>query len=118
LGQGHQIRGFELTGFDLIYTIGTANLTSLTPSLYRSVYADAVAVPATTNPGGAITVNTASPLAFRSTMHVVNYTVATPFVIGNNAPDVDDRLELAIVDPGSSVFNFYGIFFYYNYCIL
>lgn len=108
--------GGLLTGFDLIYAIGTADLTSLTPTLYETLYANAAAPVVSANPGGAIlswpTTGVATPVALQADPtkpYVAKFQLTTPYVIGRNVGLVSDWLELAIVDPGTSVFDFYGL---------
>ncbi len=113
--RGHYIRGVQLTGFDLKYKISTLALTSGTPALYRTVFANNTA-PATTSPGGAITGTFAT--ATQTNPYVTQFTVATPYVIGNNVADSEDWLEIPIVFQATSGFELYGANLYFNYVLL
>ena len=109
----------QVTAFELLYTLLTADLTSLTPTLWRSAYKDGVAVPTPVALGGTISATPAAAIVHSATnMFVTKWTVGTPFIIGNNAPDVIDMVEFAVIDAGSSVFAVYGIGVYFNYCLL
>jgi hypothetical protein len=104
--------GGLFTGFDLIYSIGTAALTSLTPSLYETAYVNDVA-PAVTSPGGTLlsypTSGVAVPVATQAQPYNFGFALTTPYDIGQNEGAVSDWLELAVVDAGSSVFGLYGV---------
>ena len=114
---GHDIRGVQLTGVQLLYTLGTANMTSITPAFWRNVYSDNIAVPTPTTLGG--TLSPANfPVVQRTNMYAQTITLGTPFVVGNNAVGTEDVMELTIVNPGTSVFRLYGINFLFNYNIL
>ena len=116
--------GGLFTGFDLIYTVGTADLTSLTPTLYQTTYVNDVAPSVAASPGGTIspktllgvtpTAITVTPITAQALPYAVNFQLATPYIIGNNAPDVSDWLELAVVDAGSTVFDLYGVTLKFN----
>ena len=111
--------GGLLTGFDLFYSIGTTALTSLTPTLYQTKLQNnaaiaPVAVGGTISPFALITSSgltaiSATPVATQANPYAVRYILATPYIIGANIADVEDFFELVIVDPGTSVFNLYGI---------
>jgi hypothetical protein len=115
---GTEVQGGGLiTGFDLIYAIGTADLTSLTPALYQTTYSNDVA-PSVMSPGGTIspqlllgvtkTAIIATPIAAQALPYAVRFVLTTPYTIGANQPEISDWLELAIDDGGSSVFDLYG----------
>jgi hypothetical protein len=111
--QGSEIQGGGLfTGFDLIYAIGTAGLTSLTPALYETLYQNNTA-PAITSPGGVInsspTSGVAVPITTQAQPYDFKFALTTPYLIGQNFTDVSDWLELVVVDPGTSVFDLYGV---------
>jgi hypothetical protein len=111
--------GGLLTGFDLFYSIATAGLTSLTPTLYQTPIVNntaiaPVAVGGTISPFALLTSNgptsiVATPVATQANPYSVRYTLGTPYIIGANIADVEDFFELVVVDPGTSVFNLYGI---------
>lgn len=112
--QGAEVQqGGLFTGFDLVYAIGTAGLTSLTPALYETAYANNVA-PAVTSPGGAIlsfpTSGVAVPVATQTQPYDFKFQLTTPYLVAQNLTDTSDWLELAVVDAGSSVFDLYGVF--------
>lgn len=110
--------GGLITGFDLIYTIATADLTSLTPALYQTTYVNNTA-PSVASPGGTIsaqkllgttvTAQTTTPIAAQALPYAVRFGLQTPYIIGKNQPEVSDWLELAVVDGGSTVFDLYGV---------
>ena len=111
--QGAEVQeGGLFTGFDLIYSIATANLTSLTPLLYEVAYANNVA-PAVTSPGGAIvtypTAGATIPIAIQTNPYNALFALSTPYDICQNQNATDDWIEIAVVDPGTSVFGLYGI---------
>ena len=108
--------GGLLTGFDLVYSIGTAALTSLTPLAYQTSYVNNVAASINASPGGAISLVTLSavPVATQTNPYSVAWQFATPYLIGANGTGVADFLEFSIVDAGSSVFGIYGILLKFN----
>src|SRR5271166_4369249 len=96
--------GGILTEFDLYYSIATAGLTSLTPSLYETQYLNNTA-PNTVSPGGTLTAaylvgssltkNAASPalpVATQTQPYVVRVVLTTPYLIGVNFTNVSDYL--------------------------
>jgi hypothetical protein len=103
--------GGLFTGFDLTYAIGTAALTSLTPLLYQTSYVNNVAVAINASPGGALTPSSGAtlPVATQTNPYVQTVALATPYRIGAQAVNVSDWLELAVVDPGTTVFRLYGV---------
>ncbi len=111
LGAEVQEGGF-LTGFNLVYGITTADLTSLAAALYETEYVNNTA-PAVTSPGGALlsfpTAGVAVPVAAQTQPYVVGFSLTTPYDIGQMKSTVSDWLELAVVDAGSSVFDLYGV---------
>jgi len=108
--------GGLFTGFDLVYSVGTAALTSLTPLAYQTSYVNNVAASINASPGGAISLVTLSavPVATQTNPYNVAWQFATPYLIGANATGVADFLEFSIVDPGTSVFGIYGILLKFN----
>ena len=114
-GAGHYFRGIQISGFDLIYTIGALALTSATVTAYQTIWKNNVA-PVTTSPGGVITGTHAT--ATQAQPYVSPFTFATPYVLGNNVADTDDWLEISIVFQSTSTYEFYGANIYYNYVLL
>jgi hypothetical protein len=114
---GELQEGGIFTGFDLVYSIATAALTSITPATYETLYKNATAN-AVSSPGGAVlsypTTGVAAPVATQATPYVVGFQMTTPYLIGQNLADVSDWLELAVVDPGTSVFALYGAMLKFN----
>lgn len=126
--QGTEIQdGGLLTGFDLFYQITTAGLTSLTPTLYKTTLLNNAAPSVNASPGGIITavslltaagttpiVGGVTPVASQTQPYAIRYQIATPYIVGANVSNLQDFLELAVVDPGSSVFALYGIGLLFN----
>ena len=110
---GHILRGFMLLSYDLVYSIGTADLTTLTGALYQTTYTSGAVTSVATKMGA-----TNIAKAQTTNVSVVNTVVTTPYVIGANAADVSDFLEINITNPGTSVFKLYGVNLYFDYCIL
>lgn len=119
---GVEVESIMLTGFDLIYAVNTAALTSLTPVLTQATFQDSTAVNVNLTPGGvistvgrigvnqAITANAITPLGgVNATPFAVRFALAAPYIIGANRGSIADYLELAVVDPGTAVFDLYGI---------
>jgi len=108
--------GGLFTGFDLVYSIATAGLTSLTPLAYQTSYANNVAPSINASPGGIISLATLSavPVATQANPYDVSWQFASPYLIGANAVGVADFLEFAIVDPGTAVLTIYGILLKFN----
>lgn len=119
---GVEVESIMLTGFDLIYAVNTAALTSLTPVLTQSTFLDSAAVSVALTPGGvittvgrigvnqAITANAVTPLGgVNATPFAVRFSLANPYKIGGDRAAIADYLELAVVDPGTSVFDLYGV---------
>lgn len=115
----HLVRGFKLMGYDVVYTLGTAALTTHTGTVLSSSLATSAA-------GATVTVKDAAQALGTTTsanVKITHINLVTPYVIGLNAsvaggPDLADFLEIAIVNPGTSVLKYYGVRLYYNYCIL
>jgi len=106
---GSELKTGLLTDFDLVYAIGTANLTSLTPTFDETVFADG-ATPAVSNPSAVSPTTATNTLQADTTKpYVKSFSVSSPFIIGKNAPDYGEFFELSVVDPGTSVFDLYGI---------
>ena len=109
---GELQEGGLFTGFNLVYAIGTAGLTSLAVATYETAYANNTA-PAVTSPGGAVitfpTSGATIPIATQAQPYVAQFANTTPYLIGQNFANVSDWLELVIVDPGTAVFDLYGV---------
>lgn len=115
-GGGHYFRGIQISGFDLIYTISTAALTSASVATYRTLWANNAAPVTTATPGGVITGTHA--VATQANPYLSLFTFATPYVLGNNVADNDDWLEITISFAATSGYEFYGANVYYNYVLL
>jgi hypothetical protein len=109
---GELQEGGLFTGFDLVYAIGTAALTSLAVATYNTVYVNNTA-PAVTSPGGAVisypTSTVALPIATQAQPYLVTLANTTPYLIGLNLGAASDWIELTVVDPGTAVFDIYGV---------
>jgi len=97
-------KGIEIADITLVYSIGTAALTSQALSLNKLVYANAAAVAVTQ-----ITLSTATALATVSatTLYATKIAVSAPAYL------ITDLTELTIentVTAGSGVYNLYGAF--------
>lgn len=99
-------RGIQLASFDLLFSIATAALTTHTAAVYRSSIVNG-AVATVTNPFAAAPVGTAPT----TNIAVVNLALAQPFEAGVVADSLD-YLEIAIVNPGTAVYKFYGAVLY------
>lgn len=118
-------RGILLRSFDLAYSIGTADLTSLTVAVKRrsltsgavSAVSDLLAAAAiakvqTTN---ILIVNTVVGKAPITGAELVGPVIAAHENVAgdpDNLPNTDEWIEIAIVNPGTSVFKFYGCWLY------
>lgn len=98
--------GITLASFDVIFSIGTAGLTTHTAALYRNTFANGNAASVTTEQA-AKAIGTATT----TNISVVNIAVATPYDVGVTA-DAADVLEIAIVNPGTAVYDLYGVMLY------
>ncbi len=109
---GELQEGGLFTGFDLIYAIGTAGLTSLAVATYETNYVN-ITAPAVTSPGGAVisypTSGVALPIATNAQPYLVNLANTTPYLIGLNLGAESSWIELTVVDPGTAVFDIYGV---------
>lgn len=103
--------GFKLTKVDFIYSIGTANLTSLTATLQSTTYANNAAVVVAAF-GGGFSASGALTATTQAQPYLQTLSVVTPAF--SVTADVKIDIELAVVDPGTSVFNFYGMQMYYT----
>jgi hypothetical protein len=112
----HYFRGVQISGFDLIYSIGTLALTSGGVVASRATFKNNTATVVATAPGGAITGTHAT--ATQTNPYVTAFTFATPYILGNNLADVEDTLEFTWVFQATSVFELYGANIYFNYVLL
>lgn len=99
-------KGIKLASFDVIYSLATAALTTHTAALYQTTYKNGSASSVATKQaaaavGSAITTNIA----------VSNIPVTAPYDVGVST-DIADVLEIAIVNPGTSVYKLYGVMLY------
>lgn len=102
-----------LTGFDLIYSVGSGALTSITPSLYETTFVNGVA-PSVNSAQAQFVLTPATASAAQSTdatkPAVTFFSLADFWLLGSNTPDVQDYLEIAVVDPGGGpTFNLWGV---------
>ena len=105
-------KGILIRGFEVVYQVGTASLTSISIGLSQTTYKNATALAisdilaAGTN-GLAVT-NAATP-------YVIPVALASPAYLTSDLTEYD--LEIIAVTPGTSTFNLYGAFVYvtYNY---
>jgi hypothetical protein len=101
------LKGSYLKSIDVWWILGTAALTTLTATIRQNTApANAAAYPASVTPAFTYDSNHLNNAA-RVTVaqHTMTLTVTTPFWLANTEQDI---LELTLVDPGTSVFNFYG----------
>jgi hypothetical protein len=112
--------GVVVTGIDVVYSIGTANLTSLAVSLKRTRYTNGAvsSISDLLSPASA-----ALPAAVTTNITVANVPVTGAPVVGAHEndpsgtdyfPDTVEWLELAAVNPGTSVLRVYYVFVYGN----
>lgn len=120
------VRGVRLLSIDFAYSIATAALTTLTAAVYRRQLRNGQAATITTLLAAA-----ALPVAITTNIAVANLQVGTsiapgaplmPVEVGAHEndpnassdffPDTHEWVELAIVNPGTSVFKFYGAWLY------
>jgi len=99
-------RGIRLASFDLIYSIGTADLTTHTAAIYRNSFVSGSAASVATflSPTAVAKVQTTN-------IKVANTKIPTPTDLGVTA-DTLDFIEVEIVNPGTSVYDFYGAVLY------
>lgn len=114
-GQAHYFRGIQISGFDLVYSISSLAITSGGVTAERVVFGNNLAA-VVSSPGGVITGTHA--VATQTNPYVTPFTFATPYIVGNNAADVEDLLEFTWVFAATSVFELYGINLYFNYTLL
>lgn len=102
-------RGCSINSVDIVYSIGTAALTSQTPTLNQIVYANNIAN-AVNQTGLAFT--GALAIATQVNPYVSTLTLTVPYL--DMTADSDVNLELAVVAALTSVFKFYGAFVNYS----
>jgi hypothetical protein len=95
-------KGFELTSFDVIYSIGTLAMNAHTVTLDQVAYANDVAVAVTSVPltGTLSTATQANP-------YVTNIAVTTPAF--NNTADSKYVIEVTTNNTATTAYDFYGI---------
>lgn len=98
-------RGFELTSFDVMYSIATDVLTAHTATLSSTVFANNVAV-AVTN----VAITGALATATQAQPYLTNVTVNVP-AFSNPAANtsVKQVIELTVNSTATAVYNFYGV---------
>lgn len=94
--------GFKLTSIDVVYSVGTLALTSLTPNLYLVNYVNNTAV----NVAAAAVTGTLA-VATQTNPYVTNLAVTTPAY--DNTTDSRYSFELTCVAQASSTYSFYGL---------
>lgn len=97
-------RGARVTSIDVIYSVGTAALTSHTPTLSNVVYANNVAVAVSAH-GGTISGTLAT--ATQANPYVSTLTLGTKTFEVSSLGDV--RLQIAVVAGGTTAYDFYGL---------
>lgn len=97
-GKGTIYAGLNLTSITLYYTVGVAELTSVTPALYKKTIASP--------PTGAAIAGTATGMLLTVASHAGVYAVDTPAALG-----ADEVIEgmIDIVGKNTSVITIYGI---------
>jgi hypothetical protein len=99
-------KGVKLTSIDVLSTVGTANLTSATPTLSITNYIAGSAVTITgVTLGGSLTVAT-------GTFAVDNLTVTTPVFL--NTVDSKYNLEISYVCPSTTTLSVYGLMLHFS----
>lgn len=111
--------GVLLKSFDVIFSIGTAALTTFTAGLYQTQYVTGQAAGTVTTKLAPVSLGTASTT---NNIAVVNVPVPAPYFAGvhenaaliDGLPDTLDYVELAIVNPGTAVLRLYAVMLYGN----
>lgn len=114
---GHVFRGIQIVEVDVVFSIGTANLTTLAAKISQTKYANNAA-PVVVDKTPLFTGAAALPVATQAQPYVKALPCTAPYVLGNNDAGTDDVFELEIANPGTSVFNLYGAFVKFNYVLL
>lgn len=105
-------KGILIRGFEVVYQVGTAALTSISLGLSQTTYKNATALSITdilaAGTNGLATANAATP-------YVIPVALVTPAYLTSDLTEYD--LEIIAVTPSTSTFNLYGAFVYvtYNY---
>jgi hypothetical protein len=102
------LKGGYLKSLDIFYIIGTAALTTLTATIRQmTVPANAAAYPAAVAPAFTYDSNhTSNANRVTAAQHTMTLTITTPYWLANTE---QDHLELTIVNPGTAVFDLYGV---------
>jgi hypothetical protein len=112
----HDIRGFQINSFDVVYGVTTAALAA-TPTIamnqvtYSNNVANAVAAA-----GGTLTGTFAT--ATQSNPYLVSVTCGTPYVIGGNTADRAVTIEFTAQAASTTVLDIYGIYLRCSYNLL
>lgn len=115
---GGQYSANVFVGFDVVYAIAGAPLTSLQPSFAEVQYTNGQ-VPTENNsnitPAMRLTPNQL-PVAVNpaGTVTVQYVSLAQPWLLGQNQPDLESTLGLQVFNPGTSTFSLYGIQLYFG----
>jgi hypothetical protein len=106
-----KIKGFKLNSYDVIYTVGTANITTLTTRVDQIQYVNGAAVPAATS----VLASGANGLAvaFGANTYITNVAVPTPAY--SNLADQVLWVEFSAATPGTGTFDLRGIDLYFEY---
>jgi hypothetical protein len=103
-------KGIQIDDVYLIYGVtGGANLTSVTPSLNKTVYAEGVA-PVVTN----IPLNGAALLTQTATQHIAIFTVAAPSFVVDDLSDLSIEWTI-VVGAGTAIVKGAGAHCHFNY---
>ncbi len=102
-------KGLALTSMDVMYSITTADVTSITPVLQTVTFVSGSA--AAVASAGAFTPTTLTPT---QTTNIRTASATVPAVWFNTV-DQKVNLEIALVAATTSVFKFYGIMFYFTH---
>lgn len=105
-----------MTGFDLIYSVGSGALTSITPAIYETTFVN-LATPSVNSTQAQFvltpTVAPAAQSADATKPTIQFFSMADFWLLGNNIADVQDFIEIVVVDPGGGpTFNLWGIELY------
>jgi hypothetical protein len=106
-----KIKGFKLNSFDVIYTVSSANITTLTCRVDTIQYINGVAVPAATS----VLASGANGLIVTSSAncYVINVPIAAPAY--SNLADQVLWIEFSCATPGGGTFDLRGVDLVYEY---
>ena len=111
----HDIRGIRIDSIDVVYQIGTSDLTSHSIALNGVTYANNTAN-AVAAAGGTLTGTMA--VTAQTNPYVTNITLATPYVIAGNAADKTVTVEISWNAAAGTVLSYYGIYVKCSYNLL